>query len=65
MVHRDIPLKELSYFLVTVSTTRTFENDDTGKLMQKLFEEKGKKMQEIHCQGQHGRDTQGFHRQLQ
>jgi len=43
MVHRDIPLKELSYFLVTVSTTRTFENDDTGKLMQKLFEEKGKK----------------------
>ncbi|MCL4341619.1 MAG: MogA/MoaB family molybdenum cofactor biosynthesis protein [Candidatus Thermoplasmatota archaeon] len=43
MVHHDVPLKDLSYLLVTVSTTRTLENDETGKLMQRLFEEKGKK----------------------
>ena len=43
MVHRDHPLKDLSYFLVTVSTTRTLESDETGKIMQALFEEKGRK----------------------
>ncbi|WP_393971516.1 molybdopterin-binding protein [Oxyplasma meridianum] len=43
MVHKDIHIKDLSYLLVTVSTTRTFENDETGKLMQSLFEAKGRK----------------------
>ena len=43
MVHADHPLKDLSYLLVTVSTTRTFEDDETGKIIQKLFEEKGRK----------------------
>lgn len=43
MVHKDLPVKDLSYLLVTVSTTRTFDNDETGKLMQSLFQEKGKK----------------------
>ena len=32
MVHADHPLKDLSYLLVTVSTTRTFEHDETGKI---------------------------------
>ena len=43
MVHADHPLKDLSYLLVTVSTTRTFDNDETGKLIQEFFEEKKKK----------------------
>lgn len=43
MVHKDHPVKDLSYLLVTVSTTRTIENDETGKLIQGLFQENGKK----------------------
>ena len=43
MVHKVHPVKDLSYLLVTVSTTRTLEDDETGILMESLFKEKGKK----------------------
>ncbi len=49
MVHKDERRYDLSILIITVSSTRTIENDETGKKLENFFEKEGYKVSRRIC----------------